>query len=193
MRNSFRLDVQDGDVMELAAWIRPSLEPTTIHVAELGMPNLLLGRVNCSLRLDNLSAEGLGVSLRKACRYYPADLKDQYVLVYMKLASPMDPSDEPLPLLLACSIVALRSTEERIYLGLHIVCEGVPDASEKKLHLVNVEKYGISDLTRWCDEKDRATRSGLKAAPKGLRMERLLAEIAAALDVDEEQDEGCVL
>ncbi len=189
MRQSFRLDVQDGDVMELAAWIRPSLEPTSFHVRELGMPNLLLGRFNCSLRLDNISAEGLGVSMRTSCRHYPSDLKSQFVLVYLKLASPLDPTDEPLSLLLACSVTAMRATEERIYLGLRIICEGVADASEKLVHLVNVEKYGITDLTRWCDEKDRASRSGLKPAPKGLHMERLLAEIAAALDVDEEQDE----
>jgi len=197
MRNSFRLDVEDGDVIELAAWFRPALTPTTFHIRDLGMPDLLLGRVNCSLRLDNLSADGLGISLRRVCRYDPEDIRRQAVLVYMKLANPVDSACEPLPLLVACSIQALRATEDRLYLGLHIVCEGVPDASAKLVHLVNVEKYGISDLTRWCDEKDRATRSGLKAAPAGLRIERLLSEIAAVLDCDEDAEvaegESCPL
>lgn len=194
MRNSFRLDVDDGDVIELAAWIRPALEPTTFHVRELGMPNLLLGRVNCSLRLDNLSADGLGVSLPVACRHYPKELQRQALLVYLKLANPLNSSEEPLSLLLGCTVRALRHTEERIYLGLHIVCEGVPDAGEKVVHLINVEKYGITDLTRWCDEKDRALRSGLRGMSTGLRMERLLSEIACALDDGtDDSGEACAL
>ncbi|EPR42368.1 hypothetical protein dsx2_0295 [Desulfovibrio sp. X2] len=182
MRNSFRIDIEDGDVYELAAWFYPLPCPQAIHISELGLPNLLLGRVNCSLHLDNISAEGVGISFRRACRHFPADLQSHAVLLYMKLSSPLDPADEPFVLLLGCTVQAARQTDERVFLGLRVVCEGSGDAQDKIVNFLNVEKYGIADLTRWCDEKDRVSRAEKRAISLGLRMDRLLAEIANAVD-----------
>ena len=176
----FRVDIEDCDVIELAAWFWDTEITGRLHVRDLGKPHLQLGRHLCWVNLDSLSAAGLGLSYHTLCSQAPEQPLDRLVLVYLKLAPPSEALDDQLCLFLACQTRSHQPLGRQTYLGLHILAEGVPEAGDKALSLINVERYGISDLTRWCDEKDRYFRSPNQAQRPGLRLDRLLAEVVAA-------------
>ncbi|MEW5774955.1 MAG: hypothetical protein AB1916_15665 [Thermodesulfobacteriota bacterium] len=176
----FRVDIEDCDVIELAAWFWSPELPGRLHVRDLGKPHLQLGRRLCWVNLDSLSAAGLGLTYHRLCPQAPEDPLAGSMLVYLKLAPPSDAPDDPLALFLACEVRSRQPLGRSTYLGLHILAEGAPEAGDKALSLVNVERYGIADLTRWCDEKDRYLRSANQAHRPGLSMDRLLAEVVAA-------------
>lgn len=176
----FRVDIEDCDVIELAAWFWGPEIPGRLHVRDLGKPHLQLGRRLCWANLDSLSAAGLGLTYHRLCSNGPEDPLAGAMLVYLKLAPPSEALDDQLAVFLACRPRSLQLLGREIYLGLHIEAEGVPEAGDKALSLVNVERYGIADLTRWCDEKDRCLRSPNQVQRPGLRLDRLLAEVVAA-------------
>jgi hypothetical protein len=176
----FRVDIEDCDVIELAAWFWGSEIPGRLHVRDLGKPHLQLGRHLCWVNLDSLSAAGLGLSYHSLCSQIPDAPMACTVLIYLKLAPPSEALDEQLCLFLACQPRSSQPHGHQTYLGLHILAEGMPEAGDKALSLVNVERYGIADLTRWCDEKDRFLRSSNQMQRPGLRLDRLLAEVVAA-------------
>ncbi len=176
----FRVDIEDCDVIELAAWFWGAALPGRLHVRDLGKPHLQLGRHLCWVNLDSLSAAGLGLTYHSLCSQVPDEPLGSITLVYLKLAPPSDALDDPLCLFLACEPRSIQHLGRQTYLGMHIQAEGVPEAGDKALSLINVERYGIADLTRWCDEKDRYLRSPNQSQRPGLRMDRLLAEVVAA-------------
>mgnify|MGYP000966092559 FL=1 len=187
----FRVDIEDCDVIELAAWFWGNELPGRLHVRDLGKPHLQLGRHLCWVNLDSLSAAGLGLTFHSLCSQAPDEPLESVVLVYLKLAPPSDALDEQLCLFLACEPRSRQLMGRQTYLGLHILAEGMPEAGDKAVSLVNVERYGIADLTRWCDEKDRYLRSPNQAQRAGLRMDRLLAEVvAAAREMEEAEGNG---
>jgi hypothetical protein len=177
---AFRVKVDDFDVIELATWFWPNLNFGRLHVLEMDRPHLLLGRVNCTARLESISADTLVMGYKRACRHAPEHPEKGGILVYLKLASPMDVPGDTLCMFLGCKVAAMKADPTWIYLGLRIVTQGEPENGEKAVKFHNVEKYGISDLTRWCDEKDRSTRASASPLRPGLHMDRLLTEIIAA-------------
>jgi hypothetical protein len=176
----FRVDIEDCDVIELAAWFRGPELPGRLHVRDMGKPHLQLGRHLCWVNLDSLSAAGLGLTYHSLCSQAPDEPLAGTMLVYLKLAPPSEASDDSLAMLLACEVRSRQPLGRETYLGLHILAEGEPESGDKALSLVNVERYGIAGLTRWCDEKDRSLRSPNQAHRPGLSLDRLLAEVVAA-------------
>lgn len=191
MRGCFRVRPDEGDVLELAVWFRHRPPQGALHVTQLGKPSLLMGRSRCTPFLEDISAEGLNLSIRTACPYELEPLRESHVLVYLKLADLHDPLDAPMSFMLGCEIVRFDPLDTQIRLGLRITHEGEPEVVSKSLRFVNVEKHGINDLTRWCDTKDRLSRLGKAKPYAGLRLDRLLAEIHAALDRPAEDPPSC--
>lgn len=176
----FRVDIEDCDVIELAAWFWGQELPGRLHVRDLGKPHLQLGRHLCWVNLDSLSAAGLGLTYHRLCSQAPDEPLAGTMLVYLKLAPPSDASDDTLAMLLACEVRSRQPLGRETYLGLHILADGAPESGDKALSLINVERYGIAALTRWCDEKDRYFRSPNQVQRPGLSLDRLLAEVVAA-------------
>jgi hypothetical protein len=187
-RQHFRIDVPEGYVRDLAVWFRNTQPGGKLDLCEIGRPHLAVGgKISLKVRLEDLSAGGMCVSFLSHASLPVKKLLGRWLFVYFKLAAAHDPFGDHLTLFLVTEIIGANDWKGKTYLSLRIAANGVPDPFEKSLHLIDAAKYGIAELTRWCDEMDR-TAVGLAERPqqRGLDLEHLLLEIAT------HHDEVCV-
>lgn len=179
-RHSFRVEVPCGFLREIALWFTP--EPprgSIISLEDLGMPHYVtLGDVH-RISLEDVSARGLGVSFDIAQLSVPEELRDRHLYVYIKLQAPVIAREASVySLFFGMKIVHVKRAGNRMHLGLSILTRGMPVRRTKALRLFDVERFGVRELTRWCDDIARLGR-GMACPPvPELSMDMLLSELA---------------
>ena len=99
------------------------------------------------------------------------------LLAYYKLVDPTDTMGEPLSFLAGYEVKHSQFHSDRNYLGLKLRWDGVPDQNDKAVFFADAAKYGIADLTKWCDDMNRKVCGIETLPPQGLRLDRLLREL----------------
>ena len=175
-RVAFRVEVDDSIMLELAAWIRRSSEMGRVHLKDLGDPKMILGRPPFP-RVEDLSSTGLCFSY-KSSQETPLEKFGGLILVlYFKLVDPTDIMGEPLSFLAGFEVKHAQYHDGRNYLGLKLRWDGVPDQNDKAVFFADASRYGIADLTKWCDDMNRKICGMEHMLPQGLRLDRLLREL----------------
>lgn len=186
-RQNLRVPVPRSLFQEAALWVRPSHAPTRLHLLELGRPDLRCGADSPTIRLDDISASGLKLSLARpeGLDEVIARLKSDDCLcyVYLKLSQPLSAQEEhPLALLLGVVPVAVREAEDgALSMAMNILYRGQPDRDDKSMTFFYVAKHAIRELAAWCNEVTLMDRVSQRAGARGLRMERLLLELDTLL------------
>lgn len=177
-RATFRVEVDDSILLELAVWLRRMGELGRVHLRDLGDPKMVLGRPPMP-RLEDVSSTGVCLSFNSSQAVPVEKFKGVAMLVYFKLVDPSDVMGEPLSFLAGFEVKHSQLHNGRAFLGLKLRWDGVPDQNDKAVFFADAAKYGIADLTKWCDDMNRKV-CGIEHLPqRGLRLERLLREIDA--------------
>lgn len=186
-RKCVRVAVPPALFREGALWVRPWHVPTRLHLLELGRPHLRFEPGSGSLRIDDLSANGLRVTLAEpaALNGHLEQLRSGECLIFLhlKLMQPLSAVEErPLSLLLGLAPVSLREEESgALVLTMNILYRGQPDRDDKSLTFFYVAKYPIRELAAWCDEVTLMDRVPVRPVARGLRMDRFLLELDTVL------------
>lgn len=189
-RNNYRVDAPPGFLREVALWSGRNGADGRLTLEDLGAPDVLglagaggialtdVSTRGLRLRLSVEVAQCLGLMSEGRMR---ADLPTVGLHVYLKLLSPIvGAPDRNYTLFLGARVTHGEHVPGAVLLGLHITSRGVPEKAEKAFRMFDVGRYGVKELTRWCDEVARMGR-GLQPAPSpGLDLEHLLAELDAA-------------
>ncbi|MFP5240334.1 MAG: hypothetical protein ACLGQW_10930 [Acidobacteriota bacterium] len=175
-RSTFRVEVDESYVLELAVWLRRSSAMGHLHLSELGDPKMIQGKPPLP-RIDDISSNGMCLSFRSENPVPTEKFHGVAVLVYFKLVDPMDVMGEPLSFFSGYEAQFSQHHGARNYLGLKLRWDGVPDQNEKAVSFADATKYGIADLTKWCDDMNRKALGQHHRPPGGLRLERLLREL----------------
>lgn len=175
-RSTFRVETDESIVLELAVWLRRATEMKRVHLKDLGDPKMIQGKPPYP-RIEDISSTGMSVSF-KASQLMPAEkFTGVAVLAYYKLVDPTDLMGEPLSFLAGYEVKHSQFHSERNYLGLKLRWDGVPDQNDKAVFFADAAKYGIADLTKWCDDMNRKVCGIEHLPPQGLRLDRLLREL----------------
>lgn len=178
-RTTFRVEVNESIVLELAVWLRRVNELGRVHLKDLGDPKMLQGMPPFP-KMEDLSSTGICLSFKSSQLVGVEKFAGVVMLVYFKLVDPTDLMGEPLSFMAGFEVKHAQYHSGRTYLGLKLRYDGVPDQNDKALFFADASKYGIADLTKWCDDMNRKA-CGIEHMPsQGLRLERLLREIEAA-------------
>lgn len=186
-RRTLRVAVPQALFQEAALWMRPVHTPTRLHLQELGSPDLRCAAGSDVLRIEDISASGLRLTLARpeALGSGLALLKPDAGLpyLYLKLTQPISAMEErPLALLLCVAPVAVRQQEDgRLMVAMNILYRGQPDRDDKSLTFFYVAKHAIRELAVWCDEVALMERVPQRPAARGLRLDRLLLELDTLL------------
>ncbi len=186
-RQNLRVPVPRSLFQEAALWVRPSHTPTRLHLLELGRPDLRCGADSPAIRLEDISASGLKLTLARPEGLDEAIARlrsdDCLCYVYLKLSQPLSAQEEhPLALLLGVVPVAVREAEDgALSMAMNILYRGQPDRDDKSLTFFYVAKHAIRELAAWCNEVTLMERVPQRAGARGLRMERLLLELDTLL------------
>jgi len=179
-RTTFRVEADEDIVLELAVWLRRKNELGHVHLKHLGPPKMLQGKPPFP-RIEDISSTGLCFSFKSAQLVGEDKFAGIVVVLYFKLVDPTDTMGDPLSFMAGFEVKHAQHHNERTYLGLKLHWDGVPDQNDKALFFADASKYGISDLTKWCDDMNRKV-CGMESMPhQGLRLERLLRELDGAL------------
>jgi|GEM_PF-1002212 len=183
-RQCVRVAAPQGLLLEAALWARPRGPLTRLHLADLGRPDLRYAAGDSALRLDDVSANGLRLTLERPEALGPAldrlTSDDCLCLLYLKLGRPLSSAEEqPLALFLGATPVAARADDGRLALALNILYRAQPERDDKALTFFNVSRRPIRELAAWCDEAARLDHAEPRPAFRGLHLSRLLAELDA--------------
>jgi len=184
-RVTFRIEVDESIVLDLAVWLRRAGALGRVHLRDLGDPKMQQGRPPHP-RIEDISSTGLCLSFKSAQLVDVDKFAGVVMLVYFKLVDPTDMMGDPLSFMAGFEVKHAQYHGDRTFLGLKLRWDGVPDQNDKALYFADAAKYGISDLTKWCDEMNRKVCGLEQMAPQGLRLDRLLRE----LDVVKRQAEA---
>jgi hypothetical protein len=192
-RKCVRVAVPSALFREGALWVRPQHVPTRLHLLELGRPDLRFELGSGALHIDDLSANGLRVTIAEPSaldgRLEQLKSGECLIFLHLKLLQPLSALEErPLSLLLGLAPVSLREGEGgALILTMNILYRGQPDRDDKSLTFFYVAKYPIRELAAWCDEVTLMDRVPVRPAARGLRMDRFLLELDAVLAQAEAQ------
>lgn len=175
-RVTFRIEVDESIVLELAVWLRRAGPPGRVHLRDLGDPKMLQGRPPYP-RVEDISSTGMCLSFKSASLVGVDKFANVTMLVYFKLVDPTDIMGDPLSFMAGFEVKHAQYLTDRTFLGLKLRWDGVPDQSDKALYFADAAKYGIADLTKWCDEMNRKVCGLEHMLPQGLRLDRLLREL----------------
>lgn len=175
-RSTFRVETDENIVLELAIWLRRASEMKRVHLKALGDPKMIQGKPPYP-RIEDLSSAGMSLSF-KASQLMPVEkFAGVALLAYFKLVDPTDTTGEPLSFLAGYEVKHSQFHSDRNYLGLKLRWDGVPDQNDKAVFFADAAKYGIADLTKWCDDMNRKVCGIENLPPQGLRLDRLLREL----------------
>lgn len=180
-RTCYRVDVPPGFLREVALWLRPH-EPSNGIVAldSLGQPDFVASSEMHGVRLEDVSTRGLGFSFVPLALPPAAQLRERDLYVYIKLHAPAVTREAPrYCLFLGARAVHVAHHEDRLHVGLRITERGTAERASKAIRMFDVARFGVRELTRWCDDMARMGRGLLPPPSPGLDMEHLLSEIAA--------------
>jgi len=177
-RVTFRIEVDESIVLDLAVWLRRAGPPGRVHLRDLGDPKMLQGRPPYP-RIEDISSTGMCLSFKSASLVGVDKFSNVTMLVYFKLVDPTDIMGDPLSFMAGFEVKHAQYLTDRTFLGLKLRWDGVPDQSDKALYFADAAKYGIADLTKWCDEMNRKVCGLEHMLPQGLRLDRLLRELDA--------------
>ena len=175
-RVTFRVEVDENIVLELAAWLRRRSEMGRMHLRDLGEPKMLQSKPPFP-RIEDISSTGMCFSFKASQRVEEEKFAGVALLLYYKLVDPTDIMGEPLSFLAGYEVKNSQFHNERNYLGLKLRWDGVPDQNDKAVFFADAAKYGIADLTKWCDDMNRKVNGMTNLSPRGLRLDRLLREL----------------
>jgi len=175
-RSTFRVEVDESYVLELAIWLRRASDMGHMHLSVLGDPKMMQGRPPLP-RIDDISSNGMCLSFRSENPVPTEKFQGIVFLIYFKLVDPLDVMGEPLSFFSGYEVQFSQHHNGRNYVGLKLHWDGVPDQNEKAVSFADATKYGISDLTKWCDDMNRKASGQQHRPPKGLRLERLMREL----------------
>lgn len=189
-RHNYRVDAPPGFLREVALWSGRAGADGRLTLEDLGAPDVLGLAGTGGIALTDVSTRGLRMRLStKAAQCLglasegtlPVGLPAGGLHVYLKLLSPAAGAvARNYTLFLWTRVTHVDHVPGAVLLGLHITSRGVPEKAEKAFRMFDAGRYGVKELTRWCDEVARMGR-GLQPAPSpGLDLEHLLAEIDAA-------------
>lgn len=175
-RTAFRVETDESIVLELAIWLRRTSEMKRVHLRELGEPKMIQGRPPYP-RIEDISSTGMSLSFKASQLTGVEKFAGVAMLAYFKLVDPTDMMGEPLSILAGFEVKHSQFHGDRNYLGLKLRWDGVPDQNDKAVFLADAAKYGIADLTKWCDDMNRKVCGIEHMPPQGLRLDRLLREL----------------
>ncbi|GFK93666.1 hypothetical protein NNJEOMEG_01500 [Fundidesulfovibrio magnetotacticus] len=178
-RVTFRIEVDETIVLELAVWLRRANQLGRVHLRDLGDPKMAQGRPPFP-RIEDISSTGMCLSFKSSQLVEVEKFAGVAVLVYFKLVDPTDMMGDPLSFMAGFEVKHAQHHGDRTFLGLKLRWDGVPDQNDKALYFADAAKYGIADLTKWCDEMNRKVCGMEHMPPQGLRLDRLLREVEAA-------------
>lgn len=189
-RNNYRVDAPPGFLREVALWSGREGAGGRLTLEDLGPPDALGLAGTGGVALTDVSTRGLRMRLATEaaqCLGLASDAKSAGALpvgglyVYLKLLSPVVGAVvRNYTLFLGTRVTHVDHVPGAVLLGLHITSRGVPEKAEKAFRMFDAGRYGVKELTRWCDEVARMGRGVQPVPSPGLDLEHLLAEIDAA-------------
>ncbi|HEU6437221.1 MAG TPA: hypothetical protein VE028_07190 [Nitratidesulfovibrio sp.] len=189
-RNNYRVDAPAGFLREVALWYGRDGEGSRLTLEDLGTPDALGLAGAGGIAVTDVSTRGLRLRLAMHTAHclglasadgVPGGLPTGGLHVYLKLLSPaLGAECRNYTFFLGTRVTHVEHAPDAVLLGLHITSRGMPEKAEKAFRMFDAGRYGVRELTRWCDEVARMGR-GLQPTPSpGLDLEHLLAEIDAA-------------
>jgi len=113
------------------------------------------------------------------------------MFIYLQLHAPWNNDlSYLLSLFFYARIAVAKQTESRVSIGVEFLRQGIGARLEKTLELLNVEKYGVEDLMRWCTQFARQQLPQAARLCQGLSLDRLLDELDA-LNANPGQPQHC--
>lgn len=176
-RRSLRVSPPASLVREIAVWFAPPCAEPTLALADLGMPDLVSMRCSTTLRIFDISAVGMRLSIDKSVFPTVNQIKCGHCYVYLKLMTPLPGKNTLRCLLLGVKLMGLASDEKSIHLRCQIVTRAQPAGASKSFSLFKIEKVGIKEISVWCDEISRMGRGILPPITCCMDMENLLVEV----------------
>lgn len=184
-RNNYRVDAPAGFLREVAVWRDRAVAGNRLSLEELGAPDAVGMAGGGGIAVTDVSTRGLRLRLSadvaRRLRFESGGVLPSGELhVYLKLLSPAPCAEtRNCTLFLGTRVTHVEHADGDVLLGLHITSRGVPERAEKAFRMFDAGRYGVKELTRWCDEVARMGRGILPAPSPGLDLEHLLAEIDA--------------
>lgn len=164
-------------VKEIALWFMPPTEDPTLSLAQLGVPDLLSMYCERHIIMEDISSIGVRLAIPKEKMPPVSVLRTGYCYVYLKLLTPLPGKCTLRSMLMGCTLMGVVADNSLIHLRCKIVNRAQPAATSKNFLLFNVDRFGIKDISVWCDEISRMGRGILPPIKIGVDMENLLMEI----------------
>lgn len=180
-RTAYRVAAPADFLKEVAIWVGQQPTQGKLHIGDLGPPHFISQGHGDDILLEDVSTRGLGLSFTPTAVPTIRGMRNAFLYVYLKLHAPLVSSGvSQYCLFMGANAVRVAFEDGRLHLGLKIILRGIPEKQSKALTMFNAERFGIKELTRWCDDMARAGRGLNRPLSPGLDIEHLLTEIAAA-------------
>lgn len=192
-RNNYRVDAPRGILQEVAIWRDRHPVDGRLALCDLGEPDAIGFAGSGGINITDASTRGLRLCLEPAVAEHLhltlGNERDAGTLhVYIKLLSPSSGEQaRRCTLFLGTRVTHVERVGGAVLLGLHIIARGVPERADKAFRMLDAARYGVRELTCWCDAVARMGRGGLTPPSPGLDIEHLLAELAATKASGEER------
>ncbi|WP_428567327.1 MAG: hypothetical protein ACP59X_07695 [Solidesulfovibrio sp. DCME] len=167
-------------VLDFALWPAVATPPLRLPLAGLGPPPARR-RPGQDLELVDVASLGLGLRLHAAPAVLEALAGVPALFVYLKLrAYESLAATGPLSLFVHAAVMRAEAVAETLRLGLRILHLGRGSTFEKALELLDVSRFGVTELAAWINAVDRHGHRRESGLDDGLDLEDLLAEPALA-------------
>jgi hypothetical protein len=168
-------------VLDFGLWPAPLATPLRLPVTALGPPPASR-RAGHGLRLVDATTLGLGLRLAARPSVLAGLASAPAWYLYVKLLDYRFPSPlPPLCLFVHGSNARVAISEQDVRVGLRILHLGRGSTFDKSLDMLDVSRFGVSDLAAWIDAVGRQGQRSESAVNDGLDIEELLSEPALAV------------
>jgi hypothetical protein len=178
-RTDLRIDFPPGYLKTMAIWLRPVGRYLRASLESLGQPDFRMQNgVGDALSIVDISCKGAMLRVESPPCEMQIDTATIGVFLYLQLYDPWcTEAQQRLSLFFYCRIAMARREEGALCVGVEFLRRGIGSKLEKSLDFLNVEKYGVDDLMRWCNDILRQQLPQAAPPQRGLDLDCLLEEL----------------
>ena len=191
-REDLRVDFPQEYLKGMALWFCPKTNYLRLPLENLPQPDFRMpAGSGDALSIKDISSKGLMLRIDNPARTLAIDPETMGMFIYLQLHAPWNNDlSYLLSLFFYARIAVAKQTESRVSIGVEFLRQGIGARLEKTLELLNVEKYGVEDLMRWCTQFARQQLPQAARLCQGLSLDRLLDELDA-LNANPGQPQHC--
>jgi hypothetical protein len=177
-REEKRVHPPEDAVLEFAVWPAGTVPPPRLPLEALGPPRAC-SRSGLRLELADAAPLGLGLRLWAGPETTSALAEAPALFLYLKLRDYRYDDPGGVLSLFAHAVTAHADPQDGgVRFGLRITHQGRGSSFEKSIELLDVSRFGVTELAAWADAVDRRRQRREAGAADGLELETLLAEQA---------------